>query len=496
MNDASRLLEITPRAGTLQIDNWAEWWSAFAQRTTWLDALALALGALLAWLLVRWLGAWAARVAGQLRAARNEADGAGSGAAGQSRLSVLFGTRQVDGALFPLFWLGLTYLERMALLHWVGHAPLLRLALPALTALLLIRSVATVLRAALPGVAAVRLLERTVSWAAWMGMLLWVSGVLPAVMRQLDTITWKMGGTQMSVTDLIEGALTAGALMLLALWASSYLEERLLRRATGATLSVRKAVAKATRAFMLFLGLMLGLSAVGIDLTALSVLGGAMGVGIGFGLQKLAASYISGFLVLAERSLRIGDLVRVGGFEGSIADIRTRYTVIRATNGSEALVPNETLMTSTVENLSFSDSRLNQSTTITVGYDSDAAQVQRLLEQAALQCSRVLRQPAPAALLNNFGADGLEFTLSYWLGDPENGGLGGVRSQVNLAILDALRGAGVDIPYPQRVLHINPPGSASAAVAGAGAKQAPGAGPQTIHEGGQGTAASAESGMR
>ena len=478
MNDASRLLEITPRAGTLQIDNWAEWWSAFAQRTTWLDALALALGALLAWLLVRWLGAWAARVAGQLRAARHEADGAGSGAAGQSRLSVLFGTRQVDGALFPLFWLGLTYLERMALLHWVGHAPLLRLALPALTALLLIRSVATVLRAALPGVAAVRLLERTVSWAAWMGMLLWVSG------------------TQMTVTDLIEGALIAGALMLLALWASSYLEERLLRRATGATLSVRKAVAKATRAFMLFLGLMLGLSAVGIDLTALSVLGGAMGVGIGFGLQKLAASYISGFLVLAERSLRIGDLVRVGGFEGSIADIRTRYTVIRAANGSEALVPNETLMTSTVENLSFSDSRQNQSTTITVGYDSDAAQVQRLLEQAALQCSRVLRQPAPAALLNNFGADGLEFTLSYWLGDPENGGLGGVRSQVNLAILDALRGAGVDIPYPQRVLHINPPESASAAVASAGAKQAPGAGPQAIHEGGQGTAASAEAGMR
>ena len=315
MNDASRLLEITPRTGTLQIDNWAEWWSAFAQRTTWLDALALALGALLAWLLVRWLGAWAARVAGQLRAARHEADGAGSGAAGQSRLSVLFGTRQVDGALFPLFWLGLTYLERMALLHWVGHAPLLRLALPALTALLLIRSVATVLRAALPGVAAVRLLERTVSWAAWMGMLLWVSGVLPAVMRQLDTITWKMGGTQMTVTDLIEGALIAGALMLLALWASSYLEERLLRQATGATLSVRKAVAKATRAFMLFLGLMLGLSAVGIDLTALSVLGGAMGVGIGFGLQKLAASYISGFLVLAERSLRIGDLVRVGGFD-------------------------------------------------------------------------------------------------------------------------------------------------------------------------------------
>jgi len=96
---------------------------------------------------------------------------------------------------------------------------------------------------------------------------------------------------------------------------------------------------------------------------------------LGFGLQKLAASYISGFLVLAERSLRIGDLVRVGGFEGSIADIRTRYTVIRAANGSEALVPNETLMTSTVETLSFSDSRLNQSTTITVGYDSDAAQL-------------------------------------------------------------------------------------------------------------------------
>ena len=461
MTDTDRLLEIAPRVGALHIDNWPAWWDAFAQRTTWLDVLALALGGWLAWLLVRWVG----RVAVQLQAARLEQEAAEKLAeqpaqaasarswlelGEQARLSVLFGRRQIDGALFPLFWLALTYLERMTLLFWVGHAPLLKLALPVLLALFVIRSVATVLRAALPGMAAVRLLERTVSWGAWMAMLLWVSGVLPRVMAYLDTITWKMGSTQMSITRLIEGALTAGALMLLALWTSAYLEGRLLRHATGATLSVRKAVANATRAFMLFFGLLLGLSTVGIDLTALSVLSGAVGVGIGIGLQKLAANYVSGFLVLAERGLRIGDLVRVGSFEGRIADIRTRYTVIRASNGSEAIVPNETLMTGMVENLSFSDQRISQSIAISVHYDSDAARVKRLLEEAALQCPRVLRSPAPAAQLAGFGLYGLDFTLGYWVGDPENG-LGGVRSQVNFNVLAALRGAGIGMAHAPNV---------------------------------------------
>lgn len=489
------MASVTPPA--LYIEDWAAWWAAVSKQGVLMDLALLLASALLAWLAVRALGR-AAQSRAQQAAEEARAQAQAEQAALASRraesqapdvpdapdapaapagpvapqdhaaalpppagASVLFGKRTIDGVLFPLVWLVLALAGRTALLHWFGPTPLLRVAIPALVSLLVIRSGVTVLRAAFPGVAVVRLLERTISWMAWVTMVLWVSGVLPRVLAFLDTITWKVGGTTISVRTLIEGALTAGALMLLALWIASLVEARLLRSATGTSLSVRKAIANATRAFMLFIGLLMGLSAVGIDLTALSVMGGALGVGIGLGLQKLAANYVSGFVVLAERSVRIGDVVRVGGFEGRITDIRARYTVIRATSGVEAIVPNETLMTSTVENLSFSDRRIYQTTTVSVGYDSDVPQVQRLLVQAAQACPRVLKEPVPVAHLSGFGADGLDFTLGYWLADPENG-LGGPRSQINVAILDALRAHGVDIPYPQRVMHMLPPADAAA----------------------------------
>jgi small-conductance mechanosensitive channel len=225
-----------------------------------------------------------------------------------------------------------------------------------------------------------------------------------------------------------------------------------LRSATGGKLSLRKAISNAIRALLMFVGLLLALSAVGIDLTALSVLGGAVGVGIGLGLQRLAANYVSGFVILAERSMRIGDNVRVDNFEGRITDINARYTVIRAPTGRESIVPNEMLITSRVENLSLADSKVWQSTVVSVAYDSDVELVQRLLAQAALAQQRVLRDPAPSAALSAFGADGLEFTLGYWMVDPENGQLN-LRSQINLAILAALREHGIGIPFPQRVIH-------------------------------------------
>jgi small-conductance mechanosensitive channel len=200
------------------------------------------------------------------------------------------------------------------------------------------------------------------------------------------------------------------------------------------------------------MGLLVALSAVGIDLTALSVLGGAIGVGVGFGLQKLAANYVSGFVMLAERSVRIGDNVRVDGFEGRITDIRARYTVIRALSGRESIVPNEMFIINRIENLSLADLRVLQSTVVSVGYDSDVALVMRLLNDAALAQERVLNDPGPSVNLTNFGPDGLEFTLNYWMTDPENGQQN-LRSLVNLATLAALRAHGIEIPFPQRVIH-------------------------------------------
>jgi len=388
--------------------------------------------------------------------------------------SIWFGQRGIDGVLFPLLLLMLAYAARALTALWTPPA-VWRVAVPALLALVVIRIGVKVLEVAFRGAAWLRPVERTLSWLAWLAAVAWITGLLPVVLAELDQITWKLGGTTMSVRTLIEGVLSAGAVLIVALWISSAIEARLLQDASGESLSLRKAASNATRALLLFVGLMLALSAVGIDLTALSVLGGAIGVGIGFGLQKLAANYVSGFVILTERSLRIGDMVRLDTFEGVVADIKARYTVIRSVGGRESIVPNELLLTQRVENLSLSDPKVWQSTVVGVAYGSDVELVQRLLIQAALEQPRVLRDPAPLAALSAFGADGLEFTLGYWIADPENGQLN-LRSAINLRILALFREHGVEIPYPQRVLHVHPTegGAAAAMPALAAAPQAPG----------------------
>jgi len=371
--------------------------------------------------------------------------------------SVLFGRRVVDGVLFPLLWLSLAFMARLALTPWLPMT-LFRIAIPALVALASIRMGVKVLQVAFNQTQWVRWLERTISWVAWIAVVLWISGLLPLVLEELDQIHWRVGSSRLSLRNIIEGGLTAGAVLILTLWVSSVIEARLLKSVSGGgELSLRKAISNALRALLMFVGLLLALSSVGIDLTALSVLGGAVGVGIGLGLQRLAANYVSGFVILAERSMRIGDNVRVDNFEGRITDINARYTVIRAMTGRESIVPNEMMVNNRVENLSLADTTLWQSTVVSVAYDSDVALVSRLLVEAALAQDRVLKDPAPGAALSAFGADGLEFTLGYWIADPENGQLN-VRSAINIAILESLRRNGVGIPYPQRVIHNAPPG--------------------------------------
>jgi small-conductance mechanosensitive channel len=298
----------------------------------------------------------------------------------------------------------------------------------------------------------VRPLERSLSWLAWAAVVLWLTGLLPLVLEELDQMKWKIGASHLSVRTLIEGGLTAGLVMLLTLWVSSAIEAKLLKSSSGNELSLRKAISNAITSLLLFVGLMLSLSAVGIDLTALSVLGGAVGVGIGFGLQKLAANYVSGFVILAERSMRIGDSVKVDGFEGRISDIKARYTVIRSPTGRESIVPNEMLINSRVENLSLADSRVLQSAQVTVAYGTDINVVMQLLTQACEEQSKVLKDPLPFVTLTNFGPDGLEFGAHYWV-DEHQAGLLTLKSEINIRILQLLQAKGIEIPYPQRVVH-------------------------------------------
>ncbi len=406
------------------------WLAALSQTSVLIELAALGLCVLLAWQLARLVSK--AFVEREFN-------------------SIMFGRRIVDGVLFPALLLCLAYGARKLLAYNMSLA-LFKLAIPVLLSLLAIRMGVKVLQAAFSDTPAVRLLERSISWVAWLAMVLWVSGLLPLVLEELDQISWTVGKSTLSVRNIVEGTLTAGVVLIITLWISSAIEAKLLRNTTGGELSLRKAFSNAARALLMLIGLLLALSAVGIDLTALSVLGGAIGVGIGLGLQKLAANYVSGFVILTERSMRIGDSVTVDNFSGVITEINARYTVIRSLGGRESIVPNEMLITNRVENLSLADPQVWQSTNVSVGYGSDVDLVSRLLLHAAIGQARVLTDPAPSVVLLSFGADGLEFRLGYWIGDPQNGS-DNLRSLINLEILRLLREHQIEIPFPQRVIH-------------------------------------------
>ena len=408
------------------IDDFEGWLSAFSQPSVALELVSLALCALLAWGLVRMLRQ----------------------AVGRDERSVMFGRKDIDGVLFPLMLLCLGYGARAVLDRYINVA-VLDVGVPALMALVAIRTGVKVLQVVFSASRWARALEQTISWLAWLVMVLWVSGLLPAILNALDLIGWNVGNSHLSVRKMLEGLLTASVVLILTLWISAGIEARVLRSATGSELSLRKAVSNAVRAVLLFVGLIVALAAVGIDLTALSVLGGALGVGIGFGLQKVAANYVSGFVILTERNLRIGDYVRVENFEGTITQINARYTVVQAPTGRESIVPNETLISTRVENLSLADAVVAQSTQVQVAYGSDVQQVMDALVAAAAAQPRVLKDPAPSVQLSQFAAEGMEFTLLYWINDPKNG-QGNLRSDVHVALLQNLRQLGIALAAPPR----------------------------------------------
>jgi small-conductance mechanosensitive channel len=365
--------------------------------------------------------------------------------------SIVFGRNIFDGVLFPALWLALVWMARVFSVR--HHLPLavFTVVAPILLSLLVIRLTVRVMRVAFPKSGLVRAVEKTVSWLAWGGVVLWITGVLPSFIDALDDVHWKMGSGTMSLATILEGAIVAGLALMVTLWISSAIEAQLLKGAVGQQLSWRKAASNLVRAVLVFVGLLLALSAVGIDLTALSVLGGAIGVGLGLGLQKLAANYVSGFVILAERALRIGDTVKVDGFEGRITDITTRYTLMRALNGRESIVPNEMMITQRVESATLADPRLALSTIVQVGYDTDLdALIPKILEVVP-QITRVIDDPGPSVQLSAFAADGLELTIVFWIADPENG-TGSVKSDVNLALLRLFNANAIEIPYPQRVV--------------------------------------------
>jgi small-conductance mechanosensitive channel len=371
--------------------------------------------------------------------------------AGSARHQVLFGRHHWDGVWMPAISLCAIWLAR-ALMRRDAGLPLLDLAQHFALAWLLVSVISRALLMSATQMPWLRVVSRWGVWLTWGLFVLWALGILPILQGEAAEVSWTLGDQTWTLRHVLEGGLITAVVLVLAFWLSTLAESYLLRDVGGGDLSLRKMLANALRALLVFVGLVVALGAVGINLTALSVLGGALGVGIGFGLQKLASNYVSGFVVLGERSVRIGDLVKVDGFEGTVTDIRGRYTVLRAATGVESIVPNELFITQRVENLSLADRQVWLSTQVAVAYDSDVEAVIHLLEEAARVHPRVLTQPGPSATLRAFGADGLEFNLGFWIDDPHNG-RANVVSDVNRAVLEALRTQGIDIPYPQRVVH-------------------------------------------
>ncbi len=366
--------------------------------------------------------------------------------------SVLFGRQVIDGLLFPLLTLLFAYIAQ----SWLQRQQpvlLFKIAIPVLLSLALIRLCARVLMAVFPRSGTAALTERLISWLAWAMAVLWITDLLPLVLQEMEQIHLNFGKLRLDLRTILEGLLSSGLVLMLSLWLSAVIEQRVLSQ-TVSDLSMRKVAANVMRAVLLLIGLLLALSAVGVDLTALSVLGGALGVGLGLGLQKLAANYVSGFVVLIERSVRIGDHIRVDGMEGQVTDIKTRYTLLRDTNGRESIIPNDMLITQRVDNFSLSDAAVALQTVVLVAGENDAAQVQAVLQEALGKVTDVLPEPPAQVFFSRFSADGLEMTLNFWVANQLHTRMA-VLSRVNTAVLSALSEAGIQLPPPKAIANLS-----------------------------------------
>lgn len=354
----------------------------------------------------------------------------------------------------PLAILGLVFLAREGLRLFQSEMHLLNLALPLISALVLVRLLIYALRYALKPSATLKAWERGSAWVIWVGVALHIAGVLPRVRAALATVAFESGSHRFSLLLLFEAMTVIVIAVILALWVAQFIEGRLMRM-PQMDLSLRMALSKVARSFLLVLAVLIALPAVGIDLTVLSVFGGALGVGLGFGLQKVASNYVSGFIVLLDRSIRMGDMITVDNKYGQVAEMNTRYTLIRSQDGAESIVPNEMLITQTVVNHSLSKPDVRVALPIQVAYSTNLEVARDLMIEVARNHPRVVAEGAerPRVLLRDFGDNGINLELAIWIKDAEEGQLS-LRSDLYWGIWKAFQQAGIEIPYPQRVIHM------------------------------------------
>ena len=361
-----------------------------------------------------------------------------------------FGVGGLKRILFPLIALLLVLVARAVLRHW-HHVNLLHLAVPLIGSLALIRILFYALRHVFPPGGMLAAFERSIALLVWGVVALHMAGVLSEVVEFLDDIRFGIGRQHISLWLVLQAVFWVLLTLLVALWAGSAIEARLMRAETLHS-SLRAVFSRLSKGLLLLLAILVVLPILGIDLTVLSVFGGALGVGLGFGLQKIASNYISGFIILIERSIRLGDYITADNFYGEVKAITTRHVVLRGMDGREAIIPNETLMTSTVVSHTHTDKRIRLSLQVQISYDVDIDRTLNLLQRIATEHPRVLTNPAPSALIIKFADSGIDLELGFWIEDPE-GGSQNVRSDLSRAILAAFRKEKIVIPYPRRDVH-------------------------------------------
>ena len=352
---------------------------------------------------------------------------------------------------FPLTAVALVGIAKLVLQKFI-HVNLLRLALPLLGSMALVRAVVFVLRQAFPKATWLTTWERIIATFIWSWLALYITDLAPHVIDALEGVVFPLGAQRLNLWMILQGIVTVFLTVVVALWVAGLIEARLMRM-QDVDSSLRIVGVRVAKALLTVAALVTGLSMAGIDMTAFSVFTGALGVGLGLGMQRIASNYVSGFIILLDRSIHLGDIVQVGTDGGQVSKITTRYTVLKNPGGVEFIVPNEMLISNVVQNQSYTDTRVRLATTVGVAYGTDLDLAMRLMAEAASGQPRVLADPAPKVLLTLFGDSSIQLELGFWIADPEEG-KGGVTSDVNRAVWRAFRDNGIEIPFPQRELRM------------------------------------------
>lgn len=370
---------------------------------------------------------------------------------GASYVTVEHAINAFNRILFPLSAVSIIWLARV-LASRLQHTGLLLLAIHLLLAMAAIRLVAYVLRYIFSPSGWVRKTENIFAGTIWLILALHLSGLLPDLFQLLDSINFTVGKNKVTLLLVIQALLTVIVTVVVALWFSRLVETRLMQN-THLNPNMRVVLGKVLRIVLTVLAVLFAFSAIGLDITLLSVFGGALGVGLGFGLQKIASNFISGFILLLDDSMHMGDVITVEGHYGVVSDLRARYLVLRKLDGTEVVIPNETLISNPVINHSFTDHKARVQMPIQVSYTSPLELAMSLVSACAQKHERVLKDPAPAVLLKGFGDNGVDLMLSFWIPDPEEGS-SGLQSEIYLDIWRQFKANNIEIPYQQREVRL------------------------------------------